>query len=238
MLVRDIEKALLHAEKTGFGFGPLTIAKGALVHLCRRLEPEAGGEAPLQILELGGGQSTVFWSSLHTLGLLPVSVTTLEHQAARAAELMQRVDAKAVRVAKMTLRQIDGAAWDKIFREPEQAARIWEEASKAVPEEQYNHYTIRNTFYGEAHQALPETAALDIVTVDGPHGNGRSLAFPLFARAVKPGGLILIDDFDHYPFLEDLGKILAYEELCRELVNGKNWVLVRVRERVAEHSRP
>jgi hypothetical protein len=235
MLVRDIEKALLHAEHTGFGFGPMTLSKSAVVHLCRRLEPREDG-VPLHLVELGGGQSTVFWTSLVSLGLLDVRVTTLEHNVAWAAELKNRIHHPSIEVIKQSLKQAGDEEWKKMFADPGLAPQIWEEHATEVGEELHSHYTIRNAFYGEAHKLELAAASLDALIVDGPHGNGRSLVFPLFAEALKPGSLILIDDFDHYPFLDDLGIIFRYEELYREYSNEKRWVLVKALERVSRTS--
>jgi hypothetical protein len=44
----------------------------------------------------------------------------------------------------------------------------------------------------------------DVVVVDGPNGNGRSLAFLAMKHCVQPGTLIFVDDYDHYDFEERL----------------------------------
>lgn len=230
MLVRDIEKALLHSEQNGYGFGPMSLSKGALVHLTRRMESGEGGGA-LNVLELGGGQSTLFWQSLLALELLSVQVTTLEHQPTWASELQAKVEGQPIRVVRQSLKQISDGDWERLFADPDRAAGLWATIGEEVPEAQYGHYTIRNTFYGDI---LPQFAApnsIDAMIVDGPHGNGRSLAYPLFAAALKPGALVLIDDFDHYPYLADLGRIFRYEELYREMIGNKHWVLARISER-------
>lgn len=97
-----------------------------------------------------------------------------------------------------------------------------------VPKELEDHYTIRNTFYDGLEQLSLPAQSIDAMIVDGPHGNGRSFAYPLFCNALKPDALVLIDDFDHYPFLPDLGRVFHYEELYREAVGNKRWVLVRL----------
>lgn len=233
MLVRDIEKALLHAERHGFSFSAMTLSKSALVHLCRRLEPPEDGEEPLQIVEFGSGQSTIFWSALHTLGLLPIHVTSLEHDGSWAGKVRSYIDQAAVRIFEQTLRQISEEERTQMFAVPSQAGDRWRTKSQAVAKELYADYTIRNTFYGEADLIGFKPGSIDAVVLDGPHGNGRSMAFPLLAHALRPGSLILIDDFDHYPFLEDLGLLFRYTELYMERVTGKHWVLVRLESVVA-----
>lgn len=228
MLVRDIEHVFRESEQQGITVGPMALTKSALVHLCRRLNPADDGQQELGVLEFGGGQSTVFFSTLSSSGLLPVRCITLEHDSGWAEKLQDCINPSAIHLMKQTLKQVDHEGWGRMFQNPAQARAIWAQQAQAVPEEQYSHYTIRNTFYGEAHLVQVEPESVDVVILDGPHGNGRSLAFPLFAHTFKPGTLVLIDDFDHYPFLEDLGKLFQYEELYLERVNGKHWVLVRL----------
>lgn len=83
MLVRDIETALSHTDQWEWKHG-LALHKGAIVHLCRRIEANS---KKFQVLELGGGYSTLFWHALLKLDLLQVQVTTLEHHGAWAKEL-------------------------------------------------------------------------------------------------------------------------------------------------------
>jgi len=40
----------------------------------------------------------------------------------------------------------------------------------------------------------------DLLIVDGPHGNGRSMAYVIMAHKLLPGAYVLIDDHTHYPF--------------------------------------
>ncbi|MCQ6559692.1 class I SAM-dependent methyltransferase [Paenibacillus mendelii] len=212
MLVRDIEKSMLHAEQTGYGFGPMTISKSALVHLARRLEPGEGGQA-VKLLELGGGQSTMFLSSLHRLGLLPLQVMTLEHQPSWASDLQSRADPDCVTIMRQTLKQITDEEWERVFAHPDQSARLWSKIGSPVRDSLYGHYTLRNAFYSEAHDNVPGRGTIDAMIIDGPHGNGRSLAFPLFVSALKQGAYVLIDDFDHYPFSERFGPHLPLRRM-------------------------
>lgn len=43
----------------------------------------------------------------------------------------------------------------------------------------------------------------DLVILDGHHGHGRSVAWKILKTKLSIGCLVLIDDFDHYPFRED-----------------------------------
>ncbi|MEF3307171.1 hypothetical protein [Paenibacillus sp. GYB003] len=210
----------------------MALTKTSLAQLCRRLGIAAG---PVRLLELGGGQSTLFWRTLLGNGLLDAEVTTLEHHVEWAAELGRRVAGEArIRVVPQTLKQITDDEWRRLFGNPPEAASAWSSVGTPVPESDYGRFTIRNTFYGEADRlGLPEES-IDALIVDGPHGNGRSLAFPLLCRQLKPDALVLVDDFDHYPFLDDLERVFRFEELYREVIGDKRSVLLRLQGMAAQ----
>lgn len=229
MLVRDIEKAITISEQDGWGYGGMALSKRALVHLCRRLDEKKDTH---HILELGGGQSTLFWRDLYALDLLPIQVTTLEHHNDWAKQLSQRVEGiENITIYPQTLKQITDQEWERIFSQPEEAHTLWASYGTTVPEHQHNLYTIRNTFYATLHQLPLEEQSIDIMIVDGPHGNGRSLAYPLFFRVLKPDAFVLVDDFDHYPFLKDLGIVFHFEEIYREILGQERWSLVQLQGR-------
>ncbi len=61
----------------------------------------------------------------------------------------------------------------------------------------------------------------DFVLLDGPFGRGRSIAFHAIAGHARPGTLVFIDDWSHYPFEADL---LAFFT-AREIWRGSNAVV-------------
>lgn len=230
MLVRDIEKALDRSAESGWKYGP-ALPRGALVHLCRHIDASRG---PVTVLELGGGHSTLLWRALEELDLLAVRVHTLLHEPDRAKELAGRVEASgSFAVQRAGLKQITDDERERVFADPAAARSAWSSFGKPVPPESYRHYTIRNTFYDNVELPLAD-GSVDVLIVDGPHGNGRSLAYPLLAGKLKPGALVLVDDFDHYPFLADLARVIPYRELYRDIVGDQRWSLVRLEEAGAE----
>lgn len=225
MLVRDIETALSHTDQWEWKHG-LALHKGAIVHLCRRIEANT---KKFQVLELGGGYSTLFWYALLKLDLLQVQVTTLEHHGAWVKELAVLLEGwGGGSIYNLSLKQVSEEQSESLFASPKESLGRWTTVGTAVPKELEDHYTIRNTFYDGLEQLSLPAQSIDVMIVDGPHGNGRSLAYPLFCNALKPDALVLIDDFDHYPFLPDLARVFHYEELYREAVGNKRWVLVRL----------
>ncbi len=57
-----------------------------------------------------------------------------------------------------------------------------------------------NCFYDIKDGDLKEE--YDLVILDGPNGNGRNIAYLHLIEKLKPGTIVIIDDFDHYDFVE------------------------------------
>jgi hypothetical protein len=227
MLVKDIEKVIQLSTKAGWGYGGMALSNRALTHLCRRMDVR---DEPYHILELGGGQSTLFWRELLACELLPIQVTTLEHHHEWANLLSKEVEKfERICIQVQTLKQISDEDWAEIFTRPEESLKLWNTCGEPVPAHEYDLYTIHNSFYVEIEKLHLQEESIDIMIVDGPHGNGRSLAYALFRNFLKPNALLLIDDFDHYPFLQDLGRIFSYEEIYREILGQERWVLVQLK---------
>jgi hypothetical protein len=54
----------------------------------------------------------------------------------------------------------------------------------------------------------------DLILVDGPNGDRRSKWYSKFRKCVKPGTILLIDDFNHYKcFSDELDNNFEYELL-------------------------
>jgi hypothetical protein len=225
MLVKQIQRALQNSTEGGWGYGGMTLDAEALIHLCRRM-PER--KDPYHILELGGGQSTIFWKTVIEMELLPIRVTTIEHNSQWVSTLQERVEeVEGIDIFSKKLKQISDQEWENIFTHPTQAQELWRKMGNEVPESDYNVYTIHNCFYDDLELPLSKDS-VDVMIVDGPHGNGRSLAYPLFREVLKPDALVLIDDFDHYPFIQDFAKIFCYEDIYRKLLREERWALVRI----------
>lgn len=225
MLVRDIEKALNAAEQTGVVFGSKALSKGALVHLCRRLDHNR----TWRILELGGGLTPHFWNEIVTQELLPISLITVEHDLTlsntwKEAELGNGC----IEFHTQPLKNLTDEEWNEIFSCPDIALSVWNSYGLPVPTDQHNHYTIRNTFYADVDMLPLEDDSIDVMILDGPHGNGRSLAYPLFYKKLKPDAFVLVDDYDHYPFMDDLRRFFQVEEISREGKGDYRWQLCRL----------
>lgn len=222
-----IEQAFSKVERYGGKFGGWALAKNAIRSFATHVFKT--NSAP-HIIELGGGLSTLFWAFFIQPENVHVKISTFEHHPIWGERIKRAVaHCKAIEIHCSNLRQINDQEWNTIFTFPEKAKTIWPLMGTFVAQSEYENTRIRNTFYDIQPQAFPLSASIDGLIVDGPHGNGRSLAFPLFFDCLKPNALILIDDFDHYPFLDDLARIFKFKIVEKKFTNdGKRWILVRV----------
>lgn len=222
-----LEQAFSKVEQYGGKFDGWALSKNAIrsfaMHVLKT-NPEPN------IIELGGGQSTLFWMFLAQTRNTRVKVSTFEHHPNWAKQLKRTAaDCIAIDIHCYNLKQINDQEWNTIFTFPERAKNSWSYIGTPVSQSEFENTRIRNAFYDIPSQAFPPNASIDGMIVDGPHGNGRSLAFPLFFDCLKPNAWMLIDDFDHYPFLDDLAKIFRFKIVEKELANdGKRWVLLRL----------
>lgn len=226
MLEQDINNAIAYAEQNGFDFSSMALSKESLFLLAIRLDSQKNNH----ILELGGGASTIFWDGLINKTDLNLKVTTLEHDVLWMNKLKNAVNSPHLQLITQRLRMIDDITFEQIFTNPDHALNIWNKSGEWVPEHLHNYYAIHNTFYGDFNLVDTKPSTYNALIVDGPHGNGRALSFPILANALTEDAVVLLDDFDHYPFLEYLGRIFHFQELDRK-VELKHWVLLQLQGR-------
>ncbi len=218
----DIDKAFEMAQKDGGAFSGWALSRQAITAFVVQLFQESVDTK--HIVELGGGQSTLFWNALSQVSDLPLRVDTYEHHPQWAAELSQKTaGSPSVQIHHVGLKQFSDETFQSFFQEgvdPQYAS-----LGRDVSDEDAEFTRIRNCFYDLDIQIFKD-ASIDGLIVDGPHGNGRSLAYPLFAKKLNDKALVLVDDFDHYPFLEDATKVIDYEVMYRNRYK-KRWVLLQ-----------
>ena len=97
------------------------------------------------------------------------------------------------------------------------------------------HDTIQYVKYNENDipDLLITDKVFDLILIDGPTGDKRSLWYSKIRNNVKPGTIILIDDFNHYKcFSDELDKTFEYEMLSFSdeppLPGNKSWKIVRI----------
>jgi hypothetical protein len=83
---------------------------------------------------------------------------------------------------------------------------------------------LRNQFYSLKSDDL--NGVYDYMLLDGPHGNGRSLAFLHVIGHIDTNTIVFIDDSTHYDFEGHLLKIFNAEKIFEHIGGNKNkWVI-------------
>jgi len=179
------------------------------------------------ICEFGGGQSTIFWNILSNY--VGIKITTYEHDPEWAKYLQERIINKNIFIKHCVLMQVDDDARENMFLNPNESIQIWDSYKHDISLEQFKNPTLKGAFYNLEVEDFP-SINIDAIVLDGPHGNGRSMCFPIFFKHIKPGTLILVDDYHHYPFLDDLGRLFKFTilEERRYLHSNKGWVVIQV----------
>lgn len=183
------------------------------------------------ICEFGGGQSTIFWNLLSKR--VNIEVNTYEHDPEWAEILNNKIKNPKIFINYCQLMQIDDEIRYQIFSDPDNSSLIWAKNKKEINLEQFKDALLKNGFYNVEKNQFPSNH-IDAIILDGPHGNGRSVAFPLFYSYIKNGAIVLIDDYHHYPFLEDLGKLFKFEILEERTYkfSNKGWVILRILNKI------
>jgi hypothetical protein len=84
------------------------------------------------------------------------------------------------------------------------------------PSFMFDHKDINLVFYDKDNieDVVLPTHNFDLILIDGPNGDKRSLWYSKIRENVKEGTIILIDDFNHYKcFSDELDKNFNYELL-------------------------
>lgn len=69
----------------------------------------------------------------------------------------------------------------------------------------------------------------NLVLLDGHHGHGRSVAWRYLKKKLEIGCLVVIDDYDHFPFIQDFLNEFPNSILrIKHWENNKRWVVYEV----------
>lgn len=80
------------------------------------------------------------------------------------------------------------------------------------------HTRQKNCFYDVKNDDFPDR--VDLLVVDGPHGNGRSFSFLHLKDKLIIGSYVVIDDYNHYDFCEKFKLIFPNNKLINESTTG------------------
>ncbi len=168
----------------GWGLHPL--AQVRIVQIIAMINPK-------RVIEFGSGGSTILLLDLRKYLNLEYLIDSFEHNKTFALNLPEK--AYYLNMMYRELLTCSDNDYEAMFSDKKIYPEKFQSSAhlKNIP-------TAKNCFY----QVLPDDlkGIYDLVILDGPHGNGRSLAYLHLLNHLKSGTFILIDDFDHYDFVE------------------------------------
>ena len=89
------------------------------------------------------------------------------------------------------------------------------------------HTRQRNCFYKLDDTDIDGT--FDLIILDGPNGNGRSIAFNVMKHHIKDVSFIFIDDYNHYPFIDDMCRVFNNVTLVKSHTEDNDvWEIYKI----------
>ncbi len=158
----------------------------------------------MNVIEFGSGISTQFFLDFGCI------VDSFDNDKTHAHPYANVVD----------LVECDDASFDKMFTDKMFDPALFIKMIHPV------HTRQHNVFYNISPTKLKPT--YDLLFLDGPHGNGRSIAFLHCVNRLPSGSYIFIDDYNHYDFLERCRSIFNVEIIEIRNVPNDRYVLVKV----------
>jgi hypothetical protein len=144
-----------------------------------------------QVVEFGSGGSTDFLCSYRDFSGLNYSIVSYDHSSVFSYQ--GKHDFLDLRIKDLV--KCSDEDFDLSFKNK----KIIKEKFHNCQNEE-NNFRIKNCFYDLDPEELPNS--IDLIILDGPNGNGRSLAFPFVFDHISHNCWLLIDDSNHYDFLE------------------------------------
>lgn len=160
-------------------------------------------------VEFGSGQSTHF---LEDVGIDYVSFDDDTYYAAPFEN-----------VIISDLKELDDSSFSKVINNEVEYVDV----NLNFKRPQRKHTRQKNCFYTiQKDLILPK---FDLVILDGPNGNGRSLAYNFLKPYLLPTSFILIDDYTHYPFEDHLKLTYPNSEIVHEYKVGRDeWCIYKI----------
>jgi hypothetical protein len=165
----------------------------------------------INVLEFGSGVSTKFFSDLSKILNKDIYVTSFDNDITYMYK--DKSNPKVV-VNLRGLEETDDGAFEQMF--------VVKKYNKLVMKPKTSSH-LRNQFY--ILQPNDISGIYDYMLLDGPHGNGRSMAFLHTIEHLTTDSIIFIDDSTHYDFAGHLLKIFNAEKIFENIAGNKNkWV--------------
>ena len=151
-----------------------------------------------QVVEFGSGASTQFFIDFHgeTDGY---QITSFDHDP-------QYMFAKKHDALTLNLKQLIECT-DERYESMFESKTYDRSNFTDVPASDTRNFRAKNRFYDIEANLLPDK--IDLVLLDGPNGNGRSISFLHLKDKLADTCHIMIDDSDHYDFVDRCQSVLG-----------------------------
>jgi spore maturation protein CgeB len=184
-----------------------SISKNALQLIIEKIGNEISG-----IVEFGAGYSTLFFAKYMELKNKNIPIYSFEHNSDFFEKLKKDLQPYPfVKLLTPKLKQLSDKEYEELFN-TEKPSRVYVKMGNYVPLEQYHYTRLHNTFYDTELNQL-NLDSVNLAILDGPNGNGRSIVFPLLKDVIKQPFYCLVDDFTHYPFLNEMQRCFDYTKI-------------------------
>ncbi len=157
------------------------------------------------IVEFGSGQSTKFFSDLREEKDLSYSLHSFDHN--EEYSYPNTHDFLNLNIVEIT--KCNDENFEEMFE-----TKTYNKEKFVNCQYEKNNFRVKNSFYDITSDDLPEN--IDLVVLDGPNGNGRSISFLHLKDKLSKKSFILIDDSDHYDFVERCKQVLNAEVIVHE----------------------
>ncbi|MEM9602231.1 MAG: class I SAM-dependent methyltransferase [Pseudomonadota bacterium] len=188
------------------------LSRRALASLLDIVDTTLAAQHTVRIVEFGSGSSTRFFVDLVLQRGLQERVQIVSFDNDR--RYMPQFDAARtdafLALHERPLAECDDNAFERMFSQRRYDPAAMRDKTSPLDTQQ------RNNFYALRDGDLD--GRFDLVVLDGPHGNGRSLAFLHALPHIGVGTHVLIDDHTHYDFADRLLQLTEATEVVSNRV--------------------
>jgi hypothetical protein len=174
------------------------------------------GTTSIKVVEFGSGLSTQFLVDLDSEHKKDIIITSFDNDPNYAYR------GGGVNLLMRNLVECSDDNYEKMFSEKKYNINYMKpKTSPLTTRQKNNFYDIQDgDLYGE----------YDIMILDGPNGNGRNISYLHMKEHLKSGSYILIDDYNHYDFVDRFLLFFNAEEVFKhtDRTNGGEFVIYRI----------
>ncbi len=156
------------------------------------------------VVEFGSGGSTKFLLDMRESLSLNFSIDSFDHNDIYCFKVNKEYTNFKLNIRQLI--QYDNETYNEMFLNKKTS-------DKYTIATDIHNTRLQNSFYDIKKSDLKDE--YDLVILDGPNGNGRNIGYLHLINKLKSGAIIIIDDYDHYDFVQKC-KHMFNVELVKE----------------------